>query len=265
MKCLIAHIQRTEEMMRINKKISKYNHTVYYKRQIDYIVIHWVGAVSKAKNNAIYFAGGDRQASAHYFVDDTSIWQSVLDKNASWHCGGGLQGKGGHSYYGKCKNANSIGIEICCIKKDGKLIVDPKAIEKASVLVQALMKEHNIPANRVIRHFDVTGKLCPGGYTTSKEWSKLHAALTGINQTVTSVKTTTKLSAPSRTLKFGDRGSEVEKLQRCLNKTIKTFLNVDGSFGPATEKAVKKFQKKYKLEVDGICGPKTRAKIKDLI
>ena len=34
-------------------------------------------------------------------------------------------------------------------------------------------------------------------------------------------------------------------------------LNIDGSFGPATEEAVKDFQKKEKLEVDGSYGPAT--------
>ena len=48
-----------------------------------------------AKNNADYFFNGYRGCSAHYFVDETSIWQSVLDEDASWHCGGGLQGSAG--------------------------------------------------------------------------------------------------------------------------------------------------------------------------
>ena len=37
---------------KINKKISNYNYTAYRSRDIRYIVIHWVGAVSTAKNNA---------------------------------------------------------------------------------------------------------------------------------------------------------------------------------------------------------------------
>ena len=53
-----------------------------------YIVVHFVGAVSSAKNNAMFFYDKDRQASAHYFVDDNEIWQCVRTKNyASWHCG----------------------------------------------------------------------------------------------------------------------------------------------------------------------------------
>ena len=39
-------------------------------------------------------------------------------------------------------------------------------------------------------------------------------------------------------------------------------IEIDGSFGPATLNAVKAFQKSCKLVVDGICGPKTRAALK---
>ena len=67
---------------------------------------------------------------------------------------------------------------------------------------------------------------------------------------------------PTVNLKKGDKGGQVKRLQKCLNKLIKAGLEVDGSFGPATFKAVKKFQKKHDLAVDGSCGPKTRAKIK---
>ena len=69
-------------MLPIQRKISAYNH--YKGNDIKYIVIHYVGATGTAKNNVDYFYGGDRQASAHYFVDDGSIWQSVEDYNGSW-------------------------------------------------------------------------------------------------------------------------------------------------------------------------------------
>ena len=61
--------------------IQKYTNTIncYLNSNTPkYIVVHYVGAQSStALNNCKYFAGGDRQASAHYFVDDTSIWQWI--------------------------------------------------------------------------------------------------------------------------------------------------------------------------------------------
>lgn len=73
------------------------------------------------------------------------------------------------------------------------------------------------------------------------------------------------LPYPVIDLKKGDTGSQVKKLQKCLNKIMGTKLAIDGSYGPATTKAVKAFQKKYKLTVDGMAGPQTRAQIKRVL
>lgn len=51
----------------------------------------------------------------------------------------------------------------------------------------------------------------------------------------------------------GDRGSNVVKVQRKVGATA------DGDFGPITERAVRVWQRKHKLLVDGIVGPKTWA------
>ncbi len=60
------------------------------------------------------------------------------------------------------------------------------------------------------------------------------------------------------TVKFGNRGANVEKLQKLLNaKGAKPALDVDGIFGTLTLSAVYAFQKKSGLAVDGIVGPKT--------
>ena len=87
----------------INKLISKFNHNKGDVSRIKYIVIHYVGGLSGAKENCKYFAGGDRSASAHYFVGfDGEIWQSVEDANIAWHCGA-------KSYkHAECRNANSM-------------------------------------------------------------------------------------------------------------------------------------------------------------
>lgn len=67
---------------------------------------------------------------------------------------------------------------------------------------------------------------------------------------------------PGPTLKKGSAGIAVKNLQSFLNWAINAKLTVDGDFGNATFKALKKFQKKVGLKQDGVWGTKTRAKAK---
>ena len=67
------------------------------------------------------------------------------------------------------------------------------------------------------------------------------------------------------TLKKGSKGENVKTLQRNLNEVMDTDIKVDGSFGTITETTVKAFQKKYGLTVDGSYGPKSAAKMKELL
>ena len=62
----------------------------------------------------------------------------------------------------------------------------------------------------------------------------------------------------NKIMKRGSRGEGVKELQRNLGMTGD---EVDGIFGPATEKAVKTFQKTSGAKVDGIVGPETRGMI----
>ncbi|MGN1299641.1 MAG: spore cortex-lytic enzyme [Candidatus Scatovivens sp.] len=59
--------------------------------------------------------------------------------------------------------------------------------------------------------------------------------------------------------KYGSRGNEVIQIQTKLKNWGYYTGNVDGIFGSKTLEAVKKFQKKNGLTVDGIVGPKTLA------
>lgn len=144
---------------------------------VQYIVIHYTSNLGDtAKNNADYFAREVVKASAHYFVDESEVWQSVPDERIAWHCGGGLQGSGGHAWYGKCKNANSIGIEICMQDKQGK--IRQASIDRAAQFARELMAEYGIPADHVIRHYDVTGKMCPAPMVSDPaRWAKFKQSL----------------------------------------------------------------------------------------
>lgn len=57
-------------------------------------------------------------------------------------------------------------------------------------------------------------------------------------------------------LRRGDDGPAVGGVQRILNKVGADIL-VDRAFGPATEAAVKTFQRSHDIEADGIVGPET--------
>ena len=65
------------------------------------------------------------------------------------------------------------------------------------------------------------------------------------------------------TLSNGSTGEEVRELQQALIELGFLSGTADGIFGNKTENAVRKFQKKYKLTVDGLAGKTTREKIMD--
>ena len=66
------------------------------------------------------------------------------------------------------------------------------------------------------------------------------------------------VAPPTDTLRNGDKGDDVKKVQQRL-KDLGYFTDtVDGKFGDATVKALKAFQKKNGLSQDGVCGAQTR-------
>ena len=90
---------------------------------IRYIVLHYTANNGDtAQNNADYFAGANRRASAHYFVDENEVVQSVRDTDAAWHCGGSIESDH-HPLRGICTNRNSLGVEMCSDIVSGKYTI----------------------------------------------------------------------------------------------------------------------------------------------
>ena len=107
-----GYIQDVINGIKVNTSIkaNSSNYRTKSSRQVNFIVMHYTGNVSdKAVNNANYFRGANRNASAHFFVDNTSIYQSVALKDVAWHCGASKY------YHATCRNDNAIGIEMCCM------------------------------------------------------------------------------------------------------------------------------------------------------
>lgn len=169
--------------MEINKLLTKVNYRKGNGKQNKYIVIHYVGATGGAEANCKYFYNTYRGASAHYFVGhEGEVWQCVADTDIAWHCGANVYK---HPY---CRNTNSIGIELCCRKNlsNGTWYFEEQTVKAATELVKELMKKYNIPASNVIRHYDVTGKVCPEPYVRDTgAWNNFKAGLTA-NTSVTS-------------------------------------------------------------------------------
>ncbi|MBQ4159380.1 MAG: N-acetylmuramoyl-L-alanine amidase [Clostridia bacterium] len=139
------------------------------KGKIEYIVIHYVGATGGAKANAIYYGHNDVGASAHFFVghasEGTPVYQSVDPKHRAWHCGSET-GKYKHPY---CRNDNSIGIEICCHYDEARgWYFDKETVDTAVELTKHLMQLYSVPIEKVIRHYDVTGKCCPAPFVNDE-------------------------------------------------------------------------------------------------
>lgn len=79
--------------------------------------------------------------------------------------------------------------------------------------------------------------------------------------------TVNKPETPLGSLRFGSQGQAVRELQDqliALGYDLGRF-GADGSFGAATESAVRKFQQEQKLIVDGIAGPVTLVKIEEVL
>ena len=137
------------------------------KRPIQFIVVHYTANNGdRAQGNGNYFSQANRNASAHYFVDENEIVQSVKDNDTAWHCGA-------KSYkHPKCRNDNSIGVEMCSEKDDkGQYYINEQTQNTAIKLIKVLMKKYNIPIENVIRHYDVTGKICPEPFVRNQmQW-----------------------------------------------------------------------------------------------
>ena len=149
---------------------------------IFYLVYHYTGNDGDNDiNNAKYYQNTVVQASAHYFVDDDSITQSVDDLTIAWAVGGkkwsDCPQTGGGKLYGICTNANSISIEMCDTKRDGTLMATEQTLANSIELGKMLMAKYAIPLERVVRHFDVTGKYCPAYFMDEAKWAAFKARL----------------------------------------------------------------------------------------
>lgn len=151
----------------------KQAHTGNYQKgrtqPIEYIVVHYTAnSDDTAQNNLDYFARTKTGTSAHYFVDENEVCQSVQDTDVAWHCG---SKNPRHPY---CRNANSIGVEMC----DSLNAVPEATRARTAAFVRELMDKYGLDSSHVLRHYDVTGKRCPAPWVDNPaEWMEFKKML----------------------------------------------------------------------------------------
>lgn len=169
-------IPKATEDITITKGYINTHITRLPNRPIKFIAIHYTAGSTSRKGAAISTRSVflKRKASADFVVDDETIVQINPDLRNyyCWSVGDPKnKASGGGRLYGIATNRNTISIEVCSNLKrgysahypnhDGWYYTD-EALNNARKLVQHLMKKYNIPKSNVVRHYDVSGKLCPG-------------------------------------------------------------------------------------------------------
>lgn len=141
-------------------------------RKIKYLAIHYTAGGSSAKGRArnIKNVFEKRKASADFAVDDAEMVQFNPDiKN--YYCWAVGDTKASKVNCPDGRNSNTISIEICSNLKKGTSVekanhegwyYSEASLENAAKLAKILMKKYDIPIENVVRHYDISGKLCPG-------------------------------------------------------------------------------------------------------
>ena len=231
--------------------------------KIDKIFVHHMAGILTAEQCGNVFK--TREASAHYGIDNKGrVGQYVLEENTAWHCAN------------KSYNQRSIGIELSNdAGASGNWHVSDKVIAKCIELIVDICKRNNIKTinytgnlnGNLCMHTWLAATACPGPYLKTKFKyiaEQVNKKLgNSTSTTPTKVKKAYTGTLPTKNLRNGSSGQQVKYLQKFLNwYDPKNKLDVDGRFGPLTEKAVKKFQSNMGIDVDGIVGPQTRGKMR---
>lgn len=144
-------------------------------------------------------------------------------------------------------------------KTDDKLPLKLYSKDGSKKLVSKVQKKLGITADgyygpktvEAVKAFQRKHGLVVDGIVGEKTWAKLFP----------------KVELPSGILKRGDKGSKVKQLQKALLMAGEKLskYGADGHFGAETEAAVRSFQRKHRLAVDGIYGPKTKAALEKVL
>lgn len=194
------------------------------------IVFHYTantGRNATAKGNARYFANGSegRAASAHYCVDEGNIaYECVPLDTVAWSVGDGKSGKYGSLY----SNYNTVSIEMVShTDASGAYYIPEKTMENAARLYQMILPQlPNVQA--VVRHYDISCKLCPLPLVNEEKWEKFKKLLKEVDEVVEKSKIIVdgKEVAVDRILKDGTNYVKVRDIAAALDLKVSNKGNI---------------------------------------
>ncbi|WP_185966921.1 N-acetylmuramoyl-L-alanine amidase [Clostridium sp. HBUAS56017] len=240
-------------MRDINKQLISINYSQGRSITPEYIVIHETDnedAGANAMANRNYFVNHEEaEASTHFVVDDHQIVQCAELDWRCWHVGDNR----GHS---DITNSNSVGIEIC-VNADGDY---NKALENAIELTKYLMSVLGLGIDRVVRHYDASGKYCPRRILDNGIWEEVKSRINNgspVSVPVVNGGGTSNLIDRAREF-VGNICSELQQLLISKGYDCGGY-GADGVFGKGNLNSLLQFQKDNELASDGLVGSQTFA------
>jgi hypothetical protein len=106
------------------------------------------------------------------------------------------------------------------------------------------------------------GGVFSGGGTSGTTGTTTTSPAVTTTQTASTTPAHAVIPAPATTLKPGDTGAQVKRLQRALKRLGYSVGAVDGDYGTSTQAAVTRLQQASKLTTDGVLGPKSLQALK---
>jgi peptidoglycan hydrolase-like protein with peptidoglycan-binding domain len=110
-----------------------------------------------------------------------------------------------------------------------------------------------------IKAFQTKMNITSDGVATADVLTILYGASAISSSDIVSPTPTPTIAPPTKTVRLGDKGDDVTKVQQRLTDLGYFAGTIDGKFGNDTLAALKAFQNKNGLTQDGVCGTKTRA------
>jgi len=226
--------------MKIEKPNLVFSGKLIPLKKVDKIICHHPAHMSWDINDIHKYhrdSNGWSGIGYNYFVTFDGRIQEGRGRNQGAHTLGSWNGK-------------SLGV---CFQGDfSKQLMTDEQVDSGAELIASLIRNEGLTINDVVGHGDLWNTACPGKNFRMTDLK--NAILNELNPNMEGER-------DKMLLKRGDRSSEVKTLQENLNKLGHNAGTADGIFGPATDKALKSFQKATGIVVDGIAGPQTFAKI----